>query len=297
MRLASLFAASFAACLPAQFVETVGGMASQPVGGNFGKSSLYRVDSSRLLFNFEVHLNLAGPDNITFFAYRHPQRDGNATLEWTLTVPVTGGGGPQWYSSGPIALPLVCNNYYLLGASWSLPTTVYYYTVVASGSPVSFGAWIRARTHTLPLSATTPITGSDGAQYYQRITTLPLGSVGCVGTGCGSVPPRLVASATPTLGTTVNLHITNASPSGLGVYAFTFGPTLPSPVTLFGCPVWLNLGGGAVTNGTILDSLGFGTLPLSIPNNPSYTGMQLSLQSGVLSGPSINVSNAVDLTL
>ena len=57
---------------------------------------------------------------------------------------------------------------------------------------------------------------------------------------------------------------------------------------------WLNFAGGAATNATILDSLGFGTLPLTIPNNPIYTGMQLSLQSGVLNGPAINVSNALD---
>jgi hypothetical protein len=296
MRPLALFAALYVASfVPAQTIDTVGGTNSQPITANTSKSSLYRVDSSRLLFTFEMYLSIPGPDTLTFFAYRHPQRDGNATLEWTLTMPVTGGGGPQWYSSGPIALPLICNNYYLLGVAWS-SSVQYYYNIATSGAPVSFGAWIRARTMTPPLPPTTLITGSDVAQYYQRLTTLPLTGVGCVGTGCGSVPPRLVASALPALGTTVNLHITNATPSVLGVYAFTFGTTLPAPVPLFGCSAWLNLAGTVISNALVLDGTGFGTLPFPIPANPIYTGTQLSLQAGVLSNP-ISLTNALDLGL
>src|SRR5439155_19084168 len=109
-------------------------------------------------------------------------------------------------------------------------------------------------------------------------------------------PPRLVASAAPLLGTTVNLHITNATPSVLGVYAFTFGTTLPSPVPLFGCSAWLNLAGTVISNALVLDATGFGTLPLPIPMNPIYSGTLLSLQAGVLSSP-ISLTNALDLAL
>jgi hypothetical protein len=291
---ALLCALSAASLLPAQTIDTIGGMGSAPITANISKSSLFRVDSSQLLFTFEMYMSIPGPDTLTWFAYRNPQRNGNATLEWTLAMPVTGGGGPQWYSTGPMALPLVCNNYYLIGVAWSQSVT-YYFNVVNAGAPVSFGTWERAMTITPPMPPTVSITGSDIAQYYQRLTTFPINGVGCVGTGCGTVPPRLVASTVPGLGTTVNLHITNGQPSALGVYAFTIGPTLATPVPLFGCQTWLNLGGGVITNGIVLDSSGFGTLPLAIPNNPLYAGTLLSLQAGTLSSV-IALSNALDLS-
>src|SRR5688572_24400757 len=104
--LLSLLFVSLAA-LPAQIVETVGGTTTSPSGTNRGKGSLYRVDTSVFLIDFEMHLNVPSPDTLTFFLYRHHSRTGPATLEWTHQVQVTGGIGAAWYSTGPIAMPLV----------------------------------------------------------------------------------------------------------------------------------------------------------------------------------------------
>jgi len=128
------------------------------------------------------------------------------------------------------------------------------------------------------------------------LTTLPLGAVNIVGTGCSSTAlvPRLVASGMLSVGTTRSLDLVDAAPSSLGVYAVAIGATLPVPVPMFGCSMWLNLGGPVVSLAVITSAAGIANLPLTIPPDPSYFGMQLSAQAGVLT-TAIDMTAALDL--
>lgn len=298
-RILALAIASFTTLtLPAQAtVEIVGGTATAALRTNTGKASLYRVDSSVLLLEFEWWLDVPANQTVTFFAHRHHSRSGLATLEWTHQVQLTGGGGAQWHSSGPIALPLIEGNHYTLGLSWA-GSLSYHYSTAATGAPVSFGSWQRAHTTTNPPPATLNIpTGVDVAQYRQRLTTIPLQTPNIVGTGCSGTTliPRLVATGLVTIGSAESFELVDAAPAALSAFVMALGPTLPVGVPLFGCDVWVNLG-AAASNTTLTSGAGYASQPFPVPNDPSFVGMQLSVQAGVL-GASIDMTNAIDITI
>ena len=283
--------------LAAQTVDTLGGITTAPTGGNRGKASLFRVDSSVLLLQYEMYFNIPGIETLTWFIHRYHSRSGTFTLEWTTNVAVDGTGvGPAWYSTGPVAVPLIEGNHYVLGAYWPGSLT-YYYSTGVTNTPVSFGSWQRALTITGSVPATIAVAaGVDVAVYRQQLTTVPLPAVNIVGTGCtsGALVPRLVASGMFSVGTTRSLDLVDAAPNALGVYAVALGPTSPVPVPLFGCSVWLNLGGSVITIAVITSAAGIANLSLSIPPDPSYYGMQLSAQAGVLAA-AIDITAALDL--
>ncbi|MCA8964111.1 MAG: hypothetical protein KDC48_04465 [Planctomycetes bacterium] len=295
--LALAFAAAALASLPAQTVDTVGGVNTASTRTNSAKASLFAVDSSVLLIDYEMYLDIPGPETLTFFAYRHHSRSGTAQLAWTHQVTVAGGGGAQWYSTGPIALPLIEGNHYAIGVSWP-GTLTYHYSTSTTGTPVSFGSWQRAHTLTNPVPPTLNIpTGVDVAAYNQRLTTLPLPVVDNVGTGCSStnLVPRLVATGMFGINTTEALELVDATPSSLGMFVIALGPTLAAPLPLFGCDVWLPLGVSAST-ATVTSGAGYAQQPFPVPNNPLFIGTQFSAQSGVL-GAAIDMTNAVDFTV
>lgn len=294
---AAALAASAAACLPAQFtVDTVGGTTSTGLRTNSGKASLYGVNSSVLLMDFEWWLDVPTTQTVTFFAHRHHSRAGTAQLIWTHQVTLTGGGGPSWHSSGPIALPLLAGNHYTLGLSWA-GSLSYYYSTAATGSPVSFGTWQRAHTVTNPPPATLSIpTGVDGAQYHQRLSTVPLPAPNLVGTGCApNLVPRLVATGLFGIGTQESFELVDAAPSSFGAFVIAIGPTLPVAIPLFGCDVWVNLG-AAATNTVITSAAGYAAQPFPVPNVPAFLGLQISAQGAVL-GAGIDMTNAINITI
>jgi hypothetical protein len=175
----------------------------------------------------------------------------------------------------------------MLGVAWPGTLTYFYNTAPASAAfPVSFGTWERAHTLTYPAPVTyTVSTGIDVAVYRQQLTTFALPAINCVGTGFNPISPtvpRLVANTSLTVGGQAAFELVDATPSVPALYAIAFGQTLPSPVPLFGCPVWLNMGAIAATPLVLTSPAGFGTLTLSVPQNPIYMGTQLSMQGGVL---------------
>ena len=283
--------------LPAQTVDTVGGTTTASTRTNSAKASLFGVTTSVLLIDYEMYLDVPAGQTLTFFAYRHHSRSGAASLDWTHQVTVAGGGGAQWYSTGPIALPLIEGNHYAIGVSWP-GTLTYHYSTSTTGTPVSFGTWQRAHTLTNPIPATLNIpTGVDVAAYNQRLTTLPLPAVDNVGTGCSSstLLPRLVATGMFTINSNEALELVDAAPSSLGLFVIALGPTLPAPVPLFGCDVWLNLGVSAST-ATITSGVGYAVQPFPVPNDPLLLGTQFSAQGGALS-TGIDMTNAVGFTI
>jgi hypothetical protein len=240
-----------------------------------------------------------GPETLTFFVHQHHSRTGSATLLWWTSVAVNGTGvGPTWYSSGAINVPLLCGHHYVLGVSWA-GTLTYYYNVASTGAPVSFGAWIRAITTTNLPAASITITGNDGAQYYQRLTTVPIPVVNCVGTGCSSssLAPRLLASDLFRLGVTTNLDLYDAAASTLAVNVLAEGAALATPLPMFGCSVWLNLAGGTASMTAITSGTGTASLPLAVPQNQNLRGAVFTAQTGILRAASVDISNAIEFTI
>jgi hypothetical protein len=296
----SLFALTLT--LPAQNVDVVGGTSSAPTGANRAKASLYQVDTSIVLLEFEVWLDVPGSDTLTFFAYRHHSRTGIATLDWTLPVTVTGGTGPGWYSTGPIALNLVAGNHYALGVSW-VNNLTYYYSTATPPTPVSFGNWQRAHTinsATLPPTLTLPA-GTDIAQYRQRLTSVPVTSVVPVGTGCAStplgLPPRLVADDFFAQNTTTTLELVDAPATAIGLFGVAPGGTLPVPLPLFNCSIWLDVSQPVATVVALTSATGYASLAIAVPANPLLTGQTFSAQGLVFGAAPTAVSNAVQFTI
>jgi len=285
--------------LAAQTVDTIGGTTTPATRVNSSKASLFRVDSTVLMLDYEMYLDVPGVETLTWFVHRHHSRAGIYTLEWMGTTPVNGAGiGPAWYSAGPIALPLVAGNHYMIGVAWPGSLT-YYFQTSATNAPVSFGAWQRAMTP----PAITPINYSvsathDSAMYRQRLTTIPYSAVSVVGTGCagGALVPRLVASGVPQLGASRRLELVDGLPNSLAVISLALGPTLPVPLPLFGCNVWLDLGAPGANTALVTSATGYASLPLNLPANPAFMGLQLSAQGGVV-GTGIDMTNAVDLVV
>jgi hypothetical protein len=283
--------------LSAQVIETVGGTTSAPTLTNRAKASLYRVDTTVVLLEFEMFLNVPAPDTLTFFAYRHHSRTGTSTLAWTLPVSVAGGIGPTWYSTGSIALPLIAGNHYALGVAWSGSVT-YYWSSATAGSPVSFGSWQRAHTLTPPLPATLSFTGADTAQYHQRLTSIATGAVVNTGTGCSAstLVPRLVADGLFAVNTTTQLELVDTVAPAIAVFALANGGAPAVPLPLFGCSIWLDVSQGYVTLAALTAAPGYASLALPIPPNPGLNGLTFSGQA-LTFGNSTDVSNAVAFTI
>ncbi|HEX6811590.1 MAG TPA: hypothetical protein VF384_08215 [Planctomycetota bacterium] len=283
--------------LPAQLVtETAGGTTTAPSGANRGKGSLFRVDTSVLLLDFAMQLNVTVPDTLTFFMFRHHSRTGVATLEWTHQVPVAGGGGPQWYSTGPVALNLVAGNYYVLGAYWTSTVTYYYST---SASPqMSWGVWQRAHTFTGSIPPTVTLTGSDIANYYMQFQSIVVPAVVNTGTGCSAVAPvpRMVADNFFSVGALSSIEICDAAAGSIALFGFAPNGALPFGIPLFNCLLWLDISQPVLTFASLTTS-GFASLPIAVPADPGLFGQTYSLQGLLFGATTIDMTNAVSFTI
>jgi hypothetical protein len=281
-------------------VDTVGGTTVRSTRANAGKANLFRVDRSIVLTNFEMYLDVPGPETLVWFLYRHHSQNGTYTLEWTMPVNVNGTGmGALWYSPGPMALPLLAGNHYMIGAAWT-GTPAYFYMTASSGQQVSFGAWIRAVTP-LPgnaLPATWNISGLDAAQYYQRLTSVPLAGVTRVGASCSArpTPPRLVASRLPAIGSSFSLDLVDALGGAPALHLLAVGPTLPVPIPLFGCSLWVNPG-GVVSVGSTTTSAGVSSLSVPVPNDPGLRNLPVAAQALYVNPPNVDFTHALQLTI
>jgi len=284
-----------AATLPAQIVDTLGGTASAPTRQGMAKANLFRVDKTVLLIKLEMYLNVPGAETLTFFRYRHHSQDGAYKLDWTKPVKVSG-TGTGWYSAGTISVPLIEGNHYMLGVSWA-GTLTYHYKTASSGQAVSFGAWHRGVTPT-GLPATYKISGVDIAQYYQRLSTIPIGKVVSVGKPCTSATsPRLVAATLPEIGKPFTLDLVEAQGSTPVIHLMNPNPALPTPIPIFGCTFWLNPVKGPLLLFTqVTDVSGTATLSLPIPGDPWLAGLVMTWQSAV-AGKTIPLTNAIQGTL
>src|SRR5262245_37912058 len=281
------------AALPAQVHEYIGGTTTSAGGTDRGIGSLFRVDTSVLLTEFAMVLNVPAIDTVTFFLYRHNSRTGDATLEWTQQLWTTGFGSQAWYSPGPIAIPLVAGNYYVLGARWTTNTQFYYTTVPQP--PLSFGAWQRGHTFLGALPPTISLTGSDNTCYYQHISTTPMSAVVNTGAGCSPTAPlpRLVADDFFRVQWMTTLELVAVQPTSSALFGVANNGALPVPIPLFGCHLWLDVTGPVFTFAGLTSATGYANLAIVVPYNTALSGQTFTVQGLVFGATSTDFSNAV----
>ncbi|MBK8976615.1 MAG: hypothetical protein IPM29_11920 [Planctomycetes bacterium] len=282
--------------LHAQQTITVGGTTTAPSRANAGKGNVFSITQSVVLADYEMYLNVPGPETLTFFIHRSPTRNGSAAAWFSKSVTVDGTGvGPAWYSSGPIGVPLVNGNTYVLGVSWA-GTVTYHYVIATAGSPIAIGTWERAVTTTNPPPSLVTITGNDSAQYYQRLTVIPnAGAASDVGTPCsgsGGRPPRLVASDFARIGQNFAVELVEATANTPALFVFGIGIPATTPFPLLGCSYWLVGVAPAYGIPTTTSASGFAQLPLAIPADPQLVGLPLASQAAVL-GAVPDLTNAL----
>lgn len=159
-----------AASLPAAAaIDIVGNTSNSATGTALAKGNVYRVDTSTTLLQQEFRLNFTTSQTLIFSVYASPVEFGTFTQIQTNSVAVTG-TGLDWYSSGPINVPLTVGNFYLTSVSWS--GTLTYFFGTGDQQAVSFGAQVHGfATGTNPLGPTVVSTVNDQAIYNQRVTT------------------------------------------------------------------------------------------------------------------------------
>lgn len=152
----------------ADVIDIVGGT-SNSGGSSHAKGNAFRVDTGTTLIEQEFYLSFTGVQTLNYYVYEAPQEFGTYTQIRVSAVTHTGVGA-EWYSSGPLNVPLEAGKYYILAFSW--PATVQYYYNIGDTQDVSFGAYVHGHaTGTHPMSATIDSTSNDQAIYYQRLTT------------------------------------------------------------------------------------------------------------------------------
>ncbi len=144
-----------------------------------------------------------------------------------------------------------------------------------------------------------PATGTTGnaamkfdvSELTARLSTY---GVSCAGT-TGTPVHRLTGSAQ--LAQTVNLDIGNGLVNGLAVSILGFYDGIPFPLDLaiYGAPGCFQYQDITASSFMLLDGAGSGTLPLAVPNDPSYVGVRIFSQFACLdpgaNAPGITTTN------
>jgi hypothetical protein len=154
---------------PGGIIDVVGGTSNSAFNTGVAKGNSYQVITSVVLNEAEFWLNFTGVQTLNYYVYHCPTEFGlyNAIYMDSEVVP---GVGPAWYSSGPIAVPLVSGQHYIIAVSWSGAMT--YYFDVGDSQPTSFGAYTHGYATGLhPLPPSFMSTVNDFAIYHQRLTT------------------------------------------------------------------------------------------------------------------------------
>ena len=151
----------------AETQDAVGSAALSGSGNGDGVGDFYSVTTAVQLVKIEARLSIPDLMTVRYFVYESPTING--TYNKILEKEVTGAGtGVQWYSSGPISVPLAAGKYYFIGVSWQ-GTATYYYDFSAPNG-VSFGTQLSGSHRAYPPTATKSYADNQLA-YYQRLTT------------------------------------------------------------------------------------------------------------------------------
>lgn len=132
------------------------------------KGNAFRVDSAVTLLEQEFYLNFTGTGTFNYYVYESVTEFGSYSQIQMNSVTHTS-VGEDWYSSGPVNVPLTLGDYYIIAISSSGDFTYFFNS--GGSQAVSFGSQVHGfATGFHPLGATITSSSNDGAIYYQRLT-------------------------------------------------------------------------------------------------------------------------------
>ena len=150
-------------------VDVVGGTAHGESDPARAKGNSYRIDTSATLNEAEFWLTFSDTQTLTFYVFEGADEFGTYSEVYRSSRGVSG-TGTDWYSTGPISVPLTAGQHYIVAVSWS-GTLIYYYNI-GDSQATSFGAFTHGyATGTDPLPGSFDSTENDQAVYHQRLTT------------------------------------------------------------------------------------------------------------------------------
>jgi hypothetical protein len=156
----------------AGFVDVVGStLDSSRENPWTAKGNAFWVSTNRMLVKEEFFLNFTTTQTLSFYVYESSIEFGTYNQIHKNSY-VVAGDGADWYSSGPLHVPLDAGNFYIMALSWN--GSLEYYFSVGESQAVSFGSQVHGyATGFDPLGDTISSTVDDYAIYYQRLTTVP----------------------------------------------------------------------------------------------------------------------------
>ena len=152
--------------------ESVGATTNSGSGPRL-RGNYYHVTAATTLTRIEHYLNISTTGEIIFFVYQADALNGPYALVSEERL-LDSGVGERFYSSSPLAVPLIQDKYYIIGAAWAGSHT-YYFASGRHPSTFAFGTSIRGFQAGLsdPLPDPPPVNSSAFA-HYQRLTTSQL---------------------------------------------------------------------------------------------------------------------------
>jgi hypothetical protein len=132
--------------------------------------------------------------------------------------------------------------------------------------------------------------GGPNATYFPGtfyVTVTPqTAAFSTVGLGCsdgGGAGPTLTIDAPPVIGSLRTLSISAAAPSAPGVVLFS-NPAAPTPL-LGGCNLYVDQGGMILLGFITTDGTGSWSLAATVPNDPNFNCLALTVQGVVFGAP------------
>ncbi len=222
-------------------------------------------------------------------------------------IPTLSGQYNGWTVNGRNAAGLIVGNwqyYVIIGSSTIFRSGAFAYTP-ASGlvdlSPATNGivdpAW--EVDQLVAVNELGQIAGSGNprsgtAPHALRLDPVsPAAAVTALGAGCGALQVR---AAAPLIYAGLDLQVDGATP-GTAV-AVAVGLPLAVPLSLFGCPVHVDLTGPLLIQSFVADAAGTGAVAIGVPPDPAFLGADLAAQAAVPgTGRPLEFSNGLGLTI
>lgn len=154
------------------------------------RGGIVRVTTSVQLNEIKTWLNMTAARELRFVVY-----DSTAGTSFTKifesVVANPGTGGPKWYSSGPVNIPLEAGRKYAIGVNWMALSGLTYYYQLSSPVPVpiDFGTITGGLSQSVFPPPATISQGQTSTLYYTQLVTSSSQWLYITSGGSGTVAP------------------------------------------------------------------------------------------------------------
>ncbi len=142
------------------------------------------------LTEIRSYLIIASSVQLAWTVFENTAQTGTFTKVFER-ITTSGTGGPQFFSSGPMALTLEAGKFYAIGVVWSAGLSYHWSTNITPPVPTSFGSitgGLAATLSSFPAGATTTVSQTSSL-YYTQIRTASGKWVEITSNGTGIVAP------------------------------------------------------------------------------------------------------------